>query len=103
MFQFFLKNIDEHFKHVNIFMKLVQKNGLVLSKKKIEVFHNSIKFLGHTICNGKISLQQHAIEFADKFPDVLKDKTQLKRFLGCLNYVSNFYQDCASDRKVLNK
>jgi len=23
--------------------------------------------------------------------------------LGCLNYVSNFYQDCASDRRILNK
>eukprot|EP00253_Pinus_taeda_P016901 PITA_16901 len=50
-----------------------------------------------------ISLQQHAIDFADKFPNVLKDKTQLQRFLGCLNYVSNFYQDCASDRKILNR
>jgi len=99
----FSKNIDDHFKHVNIFMKLVQKNGLVLSKKKIEVFQTSIKFLGHKICNGQISLQQHAIEFADKFPDVIRDKTQLQRFLGCLNYVSSFYQDCASDRKVLNE
>lgn len=52
----FYKSIDEHFKHVNIFLKLVQKNGLVLSKKKIEVFQTSIKILGHTICNGQISL-----------------------------------------------
>ena len=99
----FSKNIDDHFKHVNIFMKLVKKNGLVLSKRKIEVFQTSIKFIGHQISNGQISLQQHAIDFADKFPDVLKDKTQLQRFLGCLNYVSSFYQDCASDKKVLNK
>lgn len=34
---------------------------------------------------------------------MLKHKTQLQRFLGFLNYVSNFYQDCASDRKILNK
>lgn len=99
----FSKNLDDHFRHVNIFMKLVKKNGLVLSKKKMELFQTSIKFLGHQISNGKISLQQHAIEFADKFPDVLRDKTQLQRFLGFLNYVSSFYQDCAIDRKVLNK
>lgn len=30
-------------------------------------------------------------------------KTQLQRFLGCLNYVSNFYQDCAKDRNLLNQ
>lgn len=99
----FSRNLDDHFKHVNIFMNLVRRNGLVLSKKKMELFQTSIKFLGHQITNGQISLQKHAIEFADKFPDVLKDKTQLQRFLGCLNYVSSFYQDCASDRKVLNK
>ena len=48
----FSKNIQEHFKHVNIFKNLVKHNGLVLSKKKIEVFQTTIKFLGHTICNG---------------------------------------------------
>ena len=84
-------------------MKLVKVNGLVLSKKKIELFQTSINFLGHTIQNGQISLQKHAMEFADKFPDVIIDKTQLQRFLGCLNYVSNFYQDCANDRSLLNQ
>ena len=73
----FSRNLDDHFKHVNIFMKLVRKNGLVLSKRKMELFQTSVKFLGHQIANGQISLQQHAIEFADKFPDVLKDNTQL--------------------------
>jgi hypothetical protein len=33
-----------------------------------------------------------AIQFADKFPDVILDKTQLQRFLGSLNYVADFYQ-----------
>jgi len=56
----FSKNIDEQFKHVNIFKNLVKHNGLVLNKKKIEVFQTTIKFLGHTICNGQISLQKHA-------------------------------------------
>ena len=99
----FSKTIHGHFKHVNIFKNLVKHNGLVLSKKKIEVFQTSIKILGHTICNGQISLQKHALEFTDKFPDVITDKNQLQRFLGCLNYVSNFYQDCASDKGILNK
>jgi len=29
--------------------------------------------------------------FANKFPDPIKDKKQLQRFLGCLNYVSYFF------------
>ena len=99
----FSKNIQEHFKHVNILKNFVKHNGLVLSKKKIEVFQTTIKFLGLTICNGKIPLQKHALEFANKFPDVITDKNQLQRFLGYLNYVSNFYQYCVSDRRILNK
>ena len=31
------------------------------------------------------------MEFANKFPDEIKDKTQLQRFLGSLNYVAAFY------------
>jgi len=77
----FSKNIQENFKHVNVFKNLVKHNGLVLSKKKIEVFQTTIKFLGHTICNGQISLQKHALEFADKFADVISNKNQRERFL----------------------
>lgn len=99
----FSKNIQDHFKHVHTFKQLVKHNGLVLSKKKIEVFQSTIKFLGHTIFNGQISLRNHVLEFAGRFLDVITDKNQLQRFLGCLNYVSNFYQDCATDRSILNK
>ena len=63
----FSKNLQDHFKHVRIFMKLVKRNGLVLSKKKMELFQTKIKFLGHTIEDGQISLQNHAMEFAEKF------------------------------------
>ncbi|RVW24695.1 Enzymatic polyprotein [Vitis vinifera] len=59
------------------------------------------------------SVEQHwkhlnrSIEFADKFPDEIKDKKQLQRFLGSLNYVSDFIQDlsqlCAPLRQRLKK
>jgi hypothetical protein len=81
---------------------VIKQAGLVLSKKKIELFQTQIKFLGHTIDNGQITLQTHAVEFADKFPDKIRDKTQLQRFLGSLNYISHFYKKCAQDRKLLN-
>ena len=99
----FSKNLNDHFRHLKIFMKLVKNNGIVLSKKKMELCKTNIKFLGHEIENGQIALQKHALEFADKFPDVILDKTQLQRFLGCLNYVSNFYPECAIDRSLLNQ
>lgn len=48
----FSKNLHDHFKHLNIFLQVVKRNGLVLSKKKIELFQTSVKFLGHTIKDG---------------------------------------------------
>jgi len=45
--------------------------------------------------------------FADKFSDNFKDRKQLQRFLGCLNYVSDFFpklrQLCSPLYKILRK
>ncbi|KAL6346174.1 hypothetical protein AAG906_027912 [Vitis piasezkii] len=46
-----------------------------------------IRFLGHHIHQGTITPIQRSIEFADKFPDEIKHKKQLQRFLGSINYV----------------
>jgi len=99
----FSDSIEQHFKHLATLLKVVKEAGLVLSKKKLELFQTKIKFLGHVISNGTLILQQHAVEFADKFLDKILDKTHLQRFLGSLNYVSYFYKDCAKDRKILNE
>jgi len=57
----------------------------------MKLFQTKIRFVGHDIYQGTIRPIVRAIEFADKFPDEIKDKTQLQRFLGCLNYVSEFF------------
>ena len=82
--------IDQHISHLNTFLSIVKKHGLVISAKKISLFQTKIRFLGHNIYQGTITPISRSIEFADKFPDELREKTQLQRFLGCLNYVSDF-------------
>ncbi|KAL3527337.1 hypothetical protein ACH5RR_011993 [Cinchona calisaya] len=81
-------NLEQHFKHVNIFLDVTKRNDLVISASKISLCQISIRFLGHNICQGKIIPINRSIEFADKFPDQILDKIQLQRFLGCLNYIS---------------
>jgi hypothetical protein len=49
-------SIDQHFKHLMMFLKVIKLSGLVLSKNKMDLFKTSVKFLGHTISNGQISL-----------------------------------------------
>ena len=86
----FSNSIEEHFKHLKKFQKIVRENGLVISATKIKLFQTKIRFLGFDIYQSQIKPIQRAIEFANNFPDEIKDKTQLQRFLGSLNYVAEF-------------
>ena len=86
-------SIDEHKKHLYSFLDIIKRNGLVVSTKKIKLFQTKVRFFGYDIAEGQIHPIDRAIQFADKFPDVITDKTQLQRFLGSLNYVADFYKD----------
>jgi len=81
-------SLEQHLKHLRIFKNLIKRNGLVVSSKKMTIGVTKIRFLGHEIWQGKITPIARSIEFAKRFPDEITNKTQLQRFLGCLNYVS---------------
>lgn len=87
------KSLDPHFKHVNIFYDIIHKSRLVVSPTKIKLFQTEVRFLGHNIIQGTIKPINRSLEFSNKFPDEIKDKRQLQRFLGCLNYVHDFFKD----------
>lgn len=97
----FLQNIDQHWKHSNIFHKVIIQNGLVVFARKMKLFQTNIQFLGYKIQHDQVLPVTRVIEFDDKFPNEIKEKKQLQRFLGCLNYVSDFYEVLAKDRKIL--
>ena len=77
----FSKTNDQHFKHLQYLLHIIEKNGLAISASKMLLFQTKIQFLGHDIYQGTI---QRSLVFAGKFPDKIRDKTQLQRFLGCL-------------------
>ena len=99
----FSQNINQHFKHLQTFFTTVNRSGLVVSKPKIKLFQTKIRFLGFEIHLGLIKLIQRSIEFASNFSDQITDKTQLQRFLGCLNYVSHFLQNIKPICKPLHE
>ena len=94
-------SINEHWKHLYSFLDTIKRNGLVVSAEKIKLFQTKVRFLGYYIVEGQIHPIDRAIQFADKFPDVITDKTQLQRFLGSLNYVADFYKDMRKQCKPL--
>lgn len=95
------KIINQHFKHLKMFIKIIKSNGLVVSTQKIKLFQIKIRFQGHNIEKGTIILIDRIREFADKFHDEIRDKIQLQRFLGSFNYVSDFYKSLTHDAKPL--
>ena len=97
----FSQSIDQHWKHLHQFFSIIKNNGLVISASKIKLFQTNIRFLGFNIHQLQIKPIDRAIQFADKFPDVILDKNQLQRFLGSLNYVADFYKNLRKHCKPL--
>ena len=50
----FCKSKKEHLGHLQIVFSEFMKHGIIISKKKIELFKQTVKFLGAEIGNGKI-------------------------------------------------
>jgi hypothetical protein len=50
-------------------------------------------FFGHNIFQNTITPINRSFPFEDKFPNEIQDKNQLQRFLGSLNYISNYYEN----------
>jgi len=55
----FSKTYKEQIAHLDAFFRKVEQHGLILSKKKMEICKERVKFLGHETGEGKIYLQEH--------------------------------------------
>ena len=65
---------QEHKQHLQQIFKEIKQNGIVVSKRKMELFKRKISFLGLEIGNGKIELQSHIsikiLDFPEKFENL---------------------------------
>ena len=86
-------NEKDHEKHLNIFITLCKEHDIVLSEKKVEIRKKEIEFLVMIIDSEKIK----------DFPDELRIKEMIYKFLGCLNYSSDFIKDLAKEKQELQK
>lgn len=62
-----------------------------------------IEYLGLIISQGKIELQPHVLNSLSNFADYLPDVKTVQIFLGCLNYIKQFYLEQATDTKLLQQ
>ena len=71
----FSESLDKHWKHLRTFFHTIKRNGLVVSAPKIKLFQTAVRFLGFDIKQGVIKPIDRAIQFAEKFPDEILEKT----------------------------
>ena len=96
-------NKKDHENHLNIFITLSKELGIMLSKKKVEIKKKEIEFLGMIKDSKGIKLQSHIAEKIKDFPDELRTKEMIHKFLGYLNYSSDFIKDIAKEIRELQK
>ena len=58
----FSKNKKQHIGHLQIVLKKFEEHGIIISKIKMQLFQQTIEFLGVIIGDGKILLQSHISE-----------------------------------------
>jgi len=86
----FSKIITKHINHLDTFIKIMKENELVVSTRKMKIFQTKTRMLGYEIYHNIITPIQRSLEFTSIFPNEIKDKQQLQRFLGWVNYIVDF-------------
>ena len=57
----FSKSIDQHFKHLKTLYLVTRKAGLAISSSKVFLFQTKVRFLGHHISKGTITLIERSL------------------------------------------
>ena len=86
----FSKNKKKHIGHLQIILKKFEEHGIIISKSKMQLFQQTIEFLGVIIGNGKILLQPHISKKIITFPNKIEYTKELHKFIGLLNYARPF-------------
>nr|AYR16591.1 ORF3 [Taro bacilliform CH virus] len=87
----FSETEKEHARHLEIKLEICKKNGLILSSSKKKIAVPTIDFLGATIGNRKIKLQEHIIKKIADYPEKeLLNTKGLRSWLGILNYARSY-------------
>jgi hypothetical protein len=99
----FSKTKEEHCRSLWVIVSEMVERGIILSERKIKLFKDKIEFLGLEFDHGKVVLQNHISERAQSFPDELEDRAMVERFLGLVNYASDYIEKLSYYRKLLQE
>ena len=86
------KTIADHLSNLEVVLTRLEEAGVRLKRDKCSFLIPSVEFLGHRISSRGIQPTLEKVEAIHKAPGPL-DVTQLKSFLGAVNYYDKFFPD----------
>lgn len=95
------KNDVEHFERLESVLQRLQQYGLKVNKQKSEFFRNSVNYCGHRIDKFGLHKTEKIKEAILKVP-IPKNVSELKSFLGLVNYYGKFIPHLSTRIAPLN-
>ena len=86
---------EDHFRNLNCVMDCLESAGLTLKQSKCVFMTESVEYLGHVIDRDGLHPSQEKLRTIQEAPEP-RNITELKSFLGLLNYYAKFLPNLAN-------
>ena len=97
----FSKSFEEHMEHIERFLKAVREEGFKLKMVKCKFAKKSIRYLGHVISNDEVRPMSDGLAAIRNYPQP-KNASQVRQFLGKVNFYHRFIDDCSNRMEPLH-
>ena len=85
------KTKEKHEEHLRIVLKVLRDRKLYTKLSKCKFWMEEVKFLGHMVSQGRISVDPSKIEAMNNW-ECLTSVTEIRSFLGLIEYYCRFIQ-----------
>lgn len=91
---------EQHKQHLRMVLERLQSYGLSINVAKCKLGKEKVEYLGHFIDSNGLKPLEEKVEAIRNFP-VPKDVSELRRFLGMINFYRRFLPGAAGKQKLL--
>jgi transposase InsO family protein len=96
----FSQSFEEHCLHLQMVLQRLKDAGLTISPKKVQLFKQRIKFLGHIVEPGRVFPDPEKVIAIKNYPP-LRTQEEVRRFLGLVSFYRRFIPNASLHAKPL--